>query len=208
MGNNIGQTLQEDQFNEIFYGFQTWHISNFIKLLNKNNNKGGVLPFVRGLRLSAQIIYAIREIISDKPHLDANWGHIVDKDENFCSRECDIIIHKKGQLRKWNGKGNVMDFRFIKNEHALIVISCKSFVDSSVIAKEKTYCNEMKKYVKKIWLFGECCTPSSIDALTKKSKQIGFKNFWHSYTWNKKTDEVIPNYKGWNNFVKEIKKIK
>lgn len=208
MANSIQSVLEEEHYDQIFSGFQKWHIGDFIRLLNQNNNKGGVLPFVRGLRLSAQLIYAIREILSGTK-LKANWGHILDKDGNFCSRECDIIIHRKGHKRKWNGrKGGIMDFRFIENEKAVAVISCKSFVTSGLLTKEATYCDEMKKFVDKVWFFGECCSPESVTSLSKKATSIGFDSFWYAYTWDKKTNDTKENYVGWNQFIKEIQKLK
>jgi len=209
MANSMKDLLHEGHYNEIFAEFQSWHISAFVKQLNLNKNKGGVLPFVRGLRLSAQLIYAIRGIISEQPELDANWGHILDQNNNFLSRECDIIIHRKGEVHKWNGKhGCVMDFRFISYDRALAVVSCKSFVTNSVISKEAAYCKEMKNFVDKVWFFGECCAPKAVASLNKKAAAVGFDKFWHSYTWDKKTDAIQQNYPGWFDFREEVRKLK
>jgi hypothetical protein len=205
----IGNILQLEKFEAIFSGFKYWHVDDFIKQVYKNNNKGGVLHFVRGLRLSAQLIYAIREELeTDK--LSANWGHILDDNDTFCSRECDIIIHKGKAKNVWNGnkKDSIMDFRFIPKDKVVAVISCKSFVDKSVVVGEKKYCTDMKKFAKKIWFFGECCEPHLLTNIKTASKTSGFDKCWLAYTWNKKTDDTVLNYKEWQNFISEIKKLK
>lgn len=205
---SMEQTLQIQEYESIFSGFQFWNMNDFIKQINANKNKGGVLAFVRGLRLSAQLIYSIRGVLSERPDLDVNWGHILDDNNTFCSRECDIIIHKKGEIQKWNGRhGCVMDFRFIRKSNAIAIVSCKSYVTSNVINSEKQYCKEMKAFVKKVWMFGECCSPTSVDTLKATAVNVGFDKFWCAYTFNKRTSEIDPLHADWLDFIEEIKSI-
>ncbi len=198
-----GRLLLEKHFNTMKSEFSNWTMSDFIRQLESRKSKGRVLSFVRGLRLSAHLIYAIRDLLVGSD-LTANWGHLLDKEGVFCSPECDIIIHKTdGQIGQWNGnKEPVMDFRFISMAQAIVVISCKSQVKSI----DKKYPKSIKKYVKKVWLFGECCGPKSAKALTEKAKKVGYEKFWYLYTWSPKTE---PDYNndGWFDFVKEVKKL-
>jgi hypothetical protein len=199
---NMGRLLYEERFISMFADFSHWRVDSFWRQMEAEKRKGRVLPFVRGLRLSSQLVYTVRELLSGTG-LTANWGHLLDSDENLCSCECDVIIHKEGHIRQWNG--GIMDFRFIKQEQAIAVISCKSFLRKSDIDKE--YCRDMINYVDKVWLFAECCGPKSVKGISKKAKELGYEKFWHLYTWSKQTDPE-PNRTGWIDFVKEVEKLK
>lgn len=202
---NMGRLLYEERFMSMFGDFSHWRVDSFWRQMEAQKRKGRVLPFVRGLRLSSQLVYLIRELLSGTG-LTANWGHLVDKNENLCSCECDVIIHKDGYIRRWNGTDNpIMDFRFIKQEQALVVISCKSFLRKSEIDRE--YCEDMSNYVDKVWLFAECCGPKSIEGIRGKAREFGYEKFWHLYTWSKQTDPD-PNRTGWMDFVKEVENLK
>jgi hypothetical protein len=173
----------------------------------EGKNKGLIFPFARGLRFSALLIYAIREALSGSD-LEVNWGQIIDDEGFACSGECDIIIHKKGAFRKWNGSdgGNhIMDFKFIEKEKAIVVISCKSYLTKSTI--EKPYCESMLSYVNKVWLFAECCGPESIPLIEEASKEIGYEHFWHLYTWSRTTDDIINAPDRWYHFIGIIKEL-
>ena len=196
-------------FNTIYSELLGFRLSSFIREqeAKKGKNKGLIFPFVRGLRFSALLIYAIRESLSGSD-LQVNWGQIVDTNGLACSGECDIIIHKKGHYKKWNGGdgGNhVMDFRFIEKSNAIAVISCKSYLTGATVEKE--YCENMRKYVKNIWLFAECCGPESVAIIKKNSKKIGYKNFWYLYTWSRTTGDEIGDERGWYNFIETVKSL-
>lgn len=200
----ITKLLYEEPFKGIFGELVTWRIDPYIRQLEKEKKKGRIFPFVRGLRLSARLIYVIRDILSET-NLTANWGQLLDEQGNYCSCECDIIIHHKGHERRWNGKDQpVMDFRFIKQQNAIAVISCKSYLRSGDIDVE--YCKSMKPFVKKIWLFAECCGHNSVKSIEQKVLESGYKKFWYLYSWSNKTDPH-PNMDGWINFVKEVKQL-
>ena len=197
--------LNEERLMRIFGEFSNWRIDDFIRQLATQRKRGGVLPFVRGLRLSAQLIYAIREILSGT-NLTASWGHLLDKDGTFCSSECDVIIHQEGHVRQWNGENQnpIMDFKFIEQEKAVAVISCKSYLRSYDI--DQQYCDSMKPFVKNIWLFAECCGPRSNESILKKALEYGYERFWFLYCWSRKSDPQ-PNSEGWSEFVEVVKKL-
>ncbi|MBT9138685.1 MAG: hypothetical protein DDT30_01192 [Dehalococcoidia bacterium] len=203
----IGHTarlLCEDPFWKMYGDFTHWRIDPFIRQLETKKQKGRILPFVRGLRLSAHLIYAIREILSGSG-LTANWGHLLDKSNTFCSCECDVIIHHNGHIGRWDGTEKpIMDFRFIEQQKAVAVISCKSYLRSGDIDRE--YCELMKQFVNKIWLFSECCGPRSAQNIRSRALEYGYEDFWHLYTWSRQTDPE-PNKIGWNKFVEEVRKL-
>lgn len=136
--------------------------------------EGDILGFVRGLRLSARVIYFLRERLS-ATGLEINWGHVV-KDERSCSPECDIIIHTAGHVRKWNGNDDpVMDFKFVKAEAVRAVVSCKSTLDQI----DKAYPKALKKYgVKKVFLFAELCRQSKLKSLRRTATKAGYSGLW------------------------------
>jgi hypothetical protein len=136
--------------------------------------EGDILGFVRGLRLSARVIYFLRERLSTTG-LEINWGHVV-KDEQSCSPECDIIIHTAGHVRKWNGNAApVMDFKFVDASSVRAVVSCKSTLDHI----DKDYPKALKKYgVKKIFLFAEVCRASQLKSLRSAAKKAGYSGLW------------------------------
>lgn len=204
MGHMV-KLLYEEQLNRMFQGFVTWRIDPYIRKMEKTRQKGRILPFVRGLRLSVQLIYAIRDILKGT-NLTANWGHLIDSNGNFCSCECDVIIHSEGYIGRWNGsEAPIMDFKFIDQQYALAVISCKSYLRSGDIDRE--YCKLMRPFIKKIWLFAECCGPQSVKNIERNALKFRYEKFWHLYVWSKQTYPEL-NKPGWNKFVEEIKKLK
>lgn len=205
MEGNTGRLLYESHYNGLVGDFSTWRVDDFMRQMEATKSRGRILPFVRGLRLSAHLIYTIREILS-VTDFTASWGHLLDEEQNFCSAECDIIIHHKGHHTRWNGTSEpIMDFKFIEQERAVAVISCKSFLKSSHIDRE--YCKLMKPFVRRIWLFAECCGPKSVENIRNKANKSGYEKFWHLYTWSKK-DGLKRNPVEWNNFVKAVRNIK
>lgn len=211
MADGIIQILDRDKYFKIIGGMSNYRIDNFIREAEakEGKSKGIVLAFVRGLRLSSLLTYAIRQLL-DGSELTANWGHIIDENSEFCSRECDIIIHSKNiPLRQWDGDGaggHIMDFRFIPYDAARVVISCKSFLTTSEI--EEDYCTDMLKYVGRVWLFAECCGPKSDEKIEEKAKAIGYENFWYLYKWNRGKNELTQTIEIWDSFVNEIIKLR
>lgn len=206
LADSHGELLLRERFEHMAAEFRSWRICDFIRQLEASKGKGRVLPFVRGLRLSAQLIYAIRELLVGSG-LTASWGHLLDEEQKFCSPECDVIIHKEaGRLRRWNGNIEpVMDFRFVLRTEAVVVVSCKSLIRSGDVDGE--YAPEVQKYVDRVWLFGECCGPRSAGSIKEKALSVGYEHFWYLYTWSPKTDEKF-NRTGWQNFVQEVLALK
>jgi len=198
-----GRLLLETRFRTMMAEFTTWRMNDFIRQLEALKSRGRVLPFVRGLRLSAHLIYATRELLVGSP-LTASWGHILDANGVFCSPECDVIIHRKdGQVDRWNGHEDpVMDFRFVSTQGAIAVISCKSQLKTI----DSKYPESVKKYVPRVWLFTECCGPRSVKRLANEARQAGYEQFWHLYTWSPKTMPKS-NEHGWMNFVQEVQRL-
>lgn len=144
----------------------------------KGRYEGDILGFVKGLRLSARIIYFLRERLSSTG-LEVSWGHILDANGKSCSPECDIIIHETGQMRKWNGSDHpVMDFRFVNASSVRAVVSCKS----QLAAIDTVYPKDLKKYgVNKVFLFAECCRASHLARLREKAARAGYRGLWSLY---------------------------
>ncbi len=211
MASGHRELLEQQKFHTIKAGLQEYRLDNFIRTLEntKGKNRGGILPFVRGLRFSSLLIYSIRDFL-DGSSLTANWGHIIDDDGELCSRECDIIIHKKGQIARWNGDGGlhcVMDFRFIEQTEAVAVVSCKSYIQSKSQV-EVEYCADLKSYVDRVWLFAECCASGKSGDIADKTVEAGYENFWHLYEWDRENNSVEDSLDSWNDFVQKIKDLK
>ncbi len=204
MPGGTGRPLLEGPYRAMVEDLLTWRIDPYIRGLESKKAKGRILPFVRGLKFSAQLIYKIRGFLFGT-NLTASWGHLLDEEENLCSCECDIIIHKEGHIAKWNGNDEpIMDFKFVGQEKALAVISCKSYLRTSDVDIE--YCEEMKPFVNKIWLFAECCGPRSVKNINERAMNLGYEKFWYLYTWSKQGSPQ-PKSNVWFQFVEEVKKL-
>jgi hypothetical protein len=211
MASGHKELLEQQKFHTIKAGLQQYRLDDFIRNLEnkKGKNRGSILPFIRGLRFSSLLIYAIRELLIGSG-LTANWGHIIDEDGELCSRECDIIIHKEGYIIRWNGDGGlhpVMDFKFIEQTEALAVISCKSYLQHKSHI-EVEYCADLRKYVDKVWLFAECCPPEKATEIRDKAVEEGYEYFWHLYSWDKDKSIVEDSLSDWTDFVQKIKDLK
>lgn len=197
---SIGRALYEELFHKIMSQMSVWRIEN-----RYGKSSIGILRFVSGLRFSALLIYAIREILSGTG-LDADWGHLIDRDEHFCSRECDIIIHRNGHCRRWNGDGGdrpIMDFQFIRQRDAVAVISCKSHIKSNEV--DSDYCQSIRQFVSRVWLFAECCGPRSGNSIRNRARDLGYDNFWYLYSWTRAKGIIEMNTDGWQNFASELR---
>jgi hypothetical protein len=133
--------------------------------------EGDILAFVKGLRLSARVVYFLRQRLANT-RCEVHWGHLLDKSERSCSPECDVIVHD-GSLRRWNGfERPVMDFAFVRAEHAKAVVSCKSKLDSV----DTKYPKALRKFgVKNVLLFAECCKEKDFNRLCRSAKGSGYR---------------------------------
>lgn len=141
--------------------------------------EGDILGFVKGLRLSARVIYFLREYLSETD-LEVSWGHVLNQEEQSCSPECDIVIHAKGHIRNWNGSSNpIMNFKFVQAEAVQAVVSCKSQLD----AVDSDYPKALKKFgIDKVFLFAESCRQSRLAALRAAARKAGYSGLWCLYT--------------------------
>jgi len=205
MAGHTTRLLYEEPFVEMCANLSNWRIDSFMRHLEAEKRKGRVLAFVRGLRFSALLTYAVRDILSGTG-LSANWGHLIDETGTLCSRECDVIIHRDGYVQRWNGKNEapIMDFKFIAQEDAIAVISCKSYLRTNKV--DENYCESMESFVDRVWLFAECCGPRSARNIRKKALDTGYGDFWHLYTWSEKAGQQL-NKGGWSRFVEEVEKL-
>jgi hypothetical protein len=163
--------------------------------------EGAVLGFVTGLRLSAKLIYFLRERLSGL-QCEVNWGHLLTPDRASCSPECDVIIHKPGHLEKWNGGHSpVMDFRFIESAKAVAVISCKS----NLTQIDKKYPGRLAKHgVRKVYLFAECCRQKDYPRLKQSALANGYSSLGCLYLLDAK-GEILINDAIHNEFITTIR---
>jgi hypothetical protein len=152
--------------------------------------EGDILGFVKGLRLSARVIYFLRECLSETD-FEVNWGHLLNAEEQACSPECDVVIHAKGHVRKWNGgEQPIMDFKFIRAQGVRAVVSCKSRLDSI----DASYPKALKQFgIRKVFLFAECCRHDRLSALQKQAVKAGYGGLWCLYTTEKEPEEEKDN---------------
>ncbi len=202
----ITDVFDAERFAAIFQELLTWRLDPYITRLEAGRLPGRIFPFARGLRFSARLIGVIREVLSDsEPNLNASWGQLIDEKNNILSPECDIIIHKRGFYRRWNGTDQpVMDFRFIRSSRAVTVISCKSYLRPSDLGKR--YINRLKKAVDIVWLFAECCGPRSAENIMRRAKSLGYNDFWYLYSWSRRAGEK-PNNDGWRDFIRKVSEL-
>ena len=180
---------------------QMWQTDTDVKLLEKVKGSALVLPFVKGLRLSSQLIYILRTALSELEHVEVDWGHLLDENDNSFSPECDVIIHRCGHFAEWDGNAKpVMHFKFIKRECALAVVSCKSFVDRV----DLKYAKSLRPYIGHVFFFAECCEPRKVDSLRRAAREAGYAGFGYLYTYNRETGETATDPKEWGNFFDEI----
>jgi hypothetical protein len=141
--------------------------------------EGDILGFVKGLRLSARVVYFLREYLS-VTDLEVSWGHVLNEEEQSCSPECDIIIHSKGHIRNWNGGSNpIMNFKFVHAEAVRAVVSCKSQLDSI----DSKYPKALMKFgIDQVFLFAESCRHDRLIALRAAAKKGGYSGLWCLYT--------------------------
>ncbi|MDE0145692.1 MAG: hypothetical protein OXL95_07465 [Nitrospira sp.] len=174
-------------------------------LVKRSDGKyeGDILGFVKGLHLSARVIYFLRERLSSAD-LEVSWGHILDQNGQSCSPECDVVIHKKGWICRWNGSSRpIMEFTFVEASSVLAVISCKS----KLTTIDKKYPSSLKKYgVNKVFLLAECCVESRKESLKKRAREAGYKGLWFLYSVDTSTGFVKTDESALKSFVDEILK--
>jgi len=152
--------------------------------------QSGVLQFVRGLRLSARLIYIMRERLSGS-NLRVDWGHLVDEQRNILSNECDIIVHR-GSFRNWDGSDEpVMDFHFVMVENAIAVVSCKTTIDRV----DAPYAKNIRRFVRNVCLFGERCSNKDKARLAQQARSAGYAGMWFLYAQEEDGDRNMADDK-------------
>lgn len=198
----VGDVLRLERFEGLAGELQPWRKSDDLKIIEAVKGSALVLPFVKGLRLSAQLVYILRAQLSHTD-LEVDWGHLLDEEKVSCSPECDIIIHRRGFYREWNGSNRpVMDFKFVESEAAIAVVSCKSYAKAKDV--DADYARKLQPYVKHVFLFAECCAPSSVRSLQQKARNAGYAGFWHLYTYDAKTGECENDPQSWRDFLRAV----
>ena len=196
----VGATLRLSDFERLVGELACWRANDDLKIIQAAKGSAVVLPFVKGLRLSAQLIYVLREELSHTD-LEVDWGHLLDAEEQSCSPECDIIIHHEGHVRKWNGNEHpIMDFRFVPHTNAVAVVSCKSYAKDV----DADYATRVRPYVSHLFLFAECCAPNQVANLQRKAKAAGYVGFWYLYTYDESTGECRKDPRSWQGFLNAV----
>lgn len=183
-----------------------WRESNEISAIYQAQSRNRIFDFVKGLRFSAQLIYFIRERLPAH-QIAVDWGQLVSEDGTSLSPECDIIIHRNGVFKKWNGDRNnpIMNFAFIKSNSVLAIVSCKSYL-RSVGKKHTEYIENIRKVApnKRLWLFAECCAPGRIGKLKADALSAGYNGFWYLYTWDSKRSYSTNDESIWADFIHSL----
>jgi len=195
---------------EVFAGLSAelakWRSDHEQQEMQRTKAEGRVFDFVKGLRFSARLIYIIRERLSSA-HLEVDWGQVIDDSGDLLSPECDVIIHRQGYFRRWNGgkADQVMDFRFIQRSDIVAVISCKSLV-RSITNEVRNYYIRMKPYVNpgKLWLFAECVPLGKEKKIKTDARAAGYAGFWHLYSWGQRESRVRADEQAWADFLTKI----
>ncbi len=191
-GIKFGKLLRVEQLTALTAELQKLRSNPPLVKRTPGKDEGNILGFVRGLRLSARLIYFLRERLSSTG-LEVNWGHLLDQSEESCSPECDVIVHTRGHLREWNGSNNpIMNFKFIEAASVRAVVSCKSLINSV----DRRYPKTLKKHgVSDLFLFAECCRESRFQQLHSSAKAAGYRGLWCLYLTQKdgsfQTDESM-----------------
>lgn len=202
-GSGLVAQLECAPYRAMCQEFAEFRIDPVIRMMEKHKERGRILGFVRGLRLSAQLIYAIRDALSGSG-LHADWGHLLDKNRNLCSPECDVIIYDGAFIARWNKHDKpVMDFYFVECSHAVAVISCKSYLANI----DKEYIQTIKPFMEQVWLFAECCPRGKEAALRKKARAAGYRNLFYLYPWDGEIS-VEPDRSEWTRFLKALETLK
>jgi hypothetical protein len=196
----LRDVLRLERFEGLAGELKPWRKSDDLKVIQSAKGSALVLPFVKGLRLSAQLIYILRTRLSHT-NLEVDWGHLLNDEEVSCSPECDVIIHHRGCWQEWNGSEHgVMHFRFVESKHAVAVVSCKSFAKKI----DPEYAKKLRPYVKDVFLFAECCAPKQIGSLRSKAAAAGYAGFWYLYTYDEATGECENDPRSWRAFLTAV----
>lgn len=167
----LGIALHNQELTRLKADLQTLRSAPPLVQRSPGKYEGGILGFVKGLRLSAGVIHFLQTRLSHT-NLEVSWGHLLNDKRASCSPECDVIVHSKGYVQQWNGsKKRIMLFKFVDVAQARAVISCKSQLDRI----DRKYPKALKTFgVDTVFLFAECCKSSRFGSLRNKAKEAGY----------------------------------
>jgi len=199
IGRSIARRLRLSELEELCTELQPWRTDPVFADIPPSVRSHLLFPFAKGLRLSARLIYVLRDALSSFDCC-VNWGQLL-ADERLCSPECDVIIHRPGHVRRWNGHdGRVMDFHFVDAGRALAVVSCKSLMTRV----DRQYARKMKDYVADVFLFAECCKPGKADRLKAAALEAGYQAFGYLYTFEIESGKCENRSDVWEEFLKTL----
>lgn len=157
-------------------------------MTSSDNGSGQILGFVKGLRISARLIYFLRKALEDTDY-QVGWGHIIDCTTEICSPECDVIIYEKGAHSRWNGNEKpIMEFVFVESKNVKGVISCKSIL----AAVEQGYPEKIIAMgIEYTALFAEACSRSNYENLKQQAIEAGYSGLWCSYFTESSGSEFV-----------------
>ena len=210
--NQASMSLTGTRWNLVVPHFETFvadlsrqRLDPVLRGAKRGTKSGQVFSFIKGLRVSAGLIYLVRHLIGQTDSsLEVSWGQIIAGSTPIFSPECDVIIHERGTFARWNGNPEpVMDFKLIDCDKAIAVISCKSEL-TSIQPDLVTYCDRVKEYVNTVLLFAECCRPGAGERLQERARSAGYQEFWHLYTWDAKTSFIQGDEASWKSFAECI----
>lgn len=166
-----------------------------------------LLPFVKGLIFSSEIIEIAREHIKDGFYVD--WGQIIDmQNGNLLSRENDIVIYEGKPYKPFQNK--TMRFVIVDKSKTRVAIQCTSSIDN-ISEEHKRYCRDLANFVPEVWYFAECCwakNEQKIKQIKKKLELVGYSKFFYLYSMDDRSLEKRLNERVLINFIKLIEKIK
>lgn len=193
----FGMALANEKLTALKAQLQTLRSAQPLVKKRDGRYEGDILGFVKGLRLSAGVIYFLQEKLS-QTDLEVSWGHLLDDQKASCSPECDVIVHTRGYWHRWNGGDHpIMEFKFIEISQARAVISCKSQLTSI----DRDYPKSLKKFgVNKVFLFAETCPATRFDNLQETAKRAGYAGLCCLYLTGRNGIFMEVNEKMWVEF--------
>lgn len=198
-----GAVLRFERFQGLVAELRSFRLDDVLREMEKYKERGRILGFVRGLRLSARLISILREALADTG-VDVSWGHLLDAEERSCSPECDVILHRGGVVRTWNGERNsIMEFKFVSCRNAVAVVSCKSLLTEV----DTEYCQQMREYVRDVFLFAECCRPKDLKRLHDNATRAGYSGLWYLYALEEGASEHVVDQRLWRSLLDALQKV-